>query len=127
MRMSKTHKLVVTGVVTTIAAATVLTFTRGDTAPADGIAALPQPTSEAAVVAGATKKPANPRTTPSPRATDPATQAPEPATTTAGRPPAPASKPAPSASTTAAPTSTPAPSATPTPREKNLIEMLLGL
>jgi uncharacterized membrane protein len=124
VRMSKTHKLVVTGVVTTIATATVLTFTRGDTAPAHDVAALPQATSDAPVVTDATKKPAKPRTTPSPKATDPATRTPKPAATSAAtsadKPSAPTSKPP-------APTSKPSPSATPTPGQKNLIEVLLGL
>lgn len=117
MRMSKTHKIAVTTVVTTIAAATVLTFTRPDTAVADRIASLPKSSSDSPVVAsrtpGATTEPS------------PSEKPPEPEPTKAPKPTAkPVAKP-PKATTKPAPTTHPAPSPTPTP-QKNLIEILLG-
>lgn len=122
MRMTRTHKVVVTTVVTTIATAAVLTFTRGDTAPADRIASLPQASTDAPVVAGrtpaATKKP-NPNpsaTTPTPVA--PTTPAPKPAATS-DKPSKPSAKP-PKATTD------PAPSPSPSPSPKNLLDILLG-
>ena len=120
MRMSKTHKVAVTAVVTTIATATVLTFTRGDSATADRIASLPETGSDSPLVAsrtpGATTKP-----TPTPSATksspkdDPVAQAPKPAVKTVK--PTKTTKPP-------APTTNPAPSPSPTP--KNLLQILLG-
>lgn len=121
MRMSKTHKIALTAVVTTIATASVLTFTRGDTAAADQIASLPTASNDSPIVAGrtpgATTKPTPSPTTPSPEATDPTTQAPKPVTTTSGKPSTPTTK----------PPSTSAPTPLPTPtRRKNLIEILFG-
>jgi hypothetical protein len=125
MRMSKTHKVVVSAVVTTIAAATVLTFTRGNIASADDIASLPQASNDSPVVAGrtpgATTKPTPTETSPSPKATDPATQAPKPVATTSS------SKPSTSTTKPPAPTTEPAPSPTPTPTpHKSLLDILLG-
>ena len=117
MRMSRTHKVVVSAVVTTIATASVLTFTRGDTAPADNFAALPVASNDSPVVAGRTaeaKKPKPTKTTPTPQP-DPVTQAPAPAATSDK----PTTKPA-------TPTTKPAPSPSPTPRKKSLLEWLLG-
>ena len=122
MRMSKIHKIVATAVVTTIATATVLTFTRGDSATADRIASMPETGNDSPLVAGrtpgATTKPTPTpsATTPSPT-TDPVAQATKsvaikpvkPSKATA-RPPAPTTEPAPS----------------PTPTQKNLLEILLG-
>lgn len=122
MRMSKTHKVAVTAVVTTIATATVLTFTRGDTAAADRIASLPQASNDSPVVAGrtpgATTKPTPSATTPSPKADKPVAQAPKPAET-ADQPSAPSTTKPPK------PTTAPTPSPSPTP-PKNLLEILLG-
>ncbi len=116
MRMSKIHKVAVTAVVTTIATATVLTFTRADPAPADRIASLPESSTDAPRVAartpGATTKP-----TPTPSATTPAPKA-------ASRPGGEARRHALQATKPPAPTTKPAPSPTPTP--KNLLEILLG-
>ena len=120
MRMSRTHKVVVSAVVTTIATATVLTFTRGDTAPADRIASLPQTSNDSPVVASRTPdattkpKPTPSRTTPSPEA--PATQAPKPVTTTA----------TPSKPTTKAPSPTTQPTPSPSPTRRTLLDVLLG-
>lgn len=115
MRMSKTHKIVVATVVTTIATATVLTFTRPDTAIADRIASLPQSSSDAPVVAGrtpgATTEPSPSEKTPEP------TKTPKPAAKPVVKPAKPTTKPA--------PTTNPAPSPSPTP-QKNLLEILLG-
>jgi hypothetical protein len=125
MRMSKVHKVVVTAVVTTIAAAAVLTFTRGDTATADRIAALPDASHDSPLVAGrtpgATTKPtpSASATTPSPKAGDPATQAPKPVAKTSVEAVTPTTN-------SPAPTTKPAPSPSPTPTEKNLLEILLG-
>lgn len=126
MRMSKTHKVVVTAVVTTIATAGVLTFTRGDTTTADRIASLPDASGDSPLVAGRTPgatntpTPSPSPTTSSPKATDPATQAP--------KPPVKASVGAATPTTTSSPppTAKPAPSPSPTPTEKNLLEILLG-
>jgi hypothetical protein len=121
MRMSKTHKIAVSAVLSTIAAATVLTFTRGGPATADHDASLPQSSSDSPVVAGrtpdATRKPTPSATTPTPKPTDPATTSPTTPTATSG------SKP--STPTTNPPTTEPAPSPSPTPT-KNLLEILLG-
>ncbi len=118
MRMSKTHKVVVSTVVTTIATATVLTFTRADTAPADSIASLPQSSSDSPVVGGrtpgATTEPTPAEKTPAPKPT----KAPKPEVKAVDKPSKPTTKPA--------PTTNPAPSPSPTPREKNLLEVLLG-
>lgn len=121
MRMSKIHKIVATAVVTTIATATVLTFTRGDSATPDRIASLPETGNDSPLVAsrtpGATTKPTP---TPSPSATtpsptsDPVVQTTKPA---AVNPVKPSTKPP-------APTTEPTPS--PTPTQKNLLEILLG-
>ena len=128
MRMSKVHKVVVTAVVTTIAAATVLTFTRGDSASADRFASLPHSANDSPVVAsrtpGTTTKATSPSpsaTTPSPTRADPTTKAPRPSTTTSGnQPSAPITRPSePAIQPTRAPS--------PTPREKNILEILLGL
>ncbi|WP_157412837.1 hypothetical protein [Aeromicrobium sp. Root236] len=123
MRMNKTHKVAMTAVVTTIATATVLTFTRSDTAAADRIATVPKAGNDAPIVARrdpAPKpkpKPSPDKTTPSPEATDPATQAPKPV-----------AKPKPTKTTAKpSPTTQPTPSPTPTPRKKSLLEFLLGL
>jgi hypothetical protein len=120
MRMSKTHKVVVTAVVTTIATATVLTFTRGDTAEADRFASLPVASNDSPIVATRSpghKKPKPSATTSSPKASDPATQAPKPAATTSG------SKPTTKPGT---PTTEPAPAPSPTPTKKSLLQWLLG-
>ncbi|VXB15355.1 hypothetical protein [Aeromicrobium sp. 9AM] len=119
MRMSKIHKVAVTAVVATIATATVLTFSRADTAPADHVASLPQASADAPVVAErrpeAIKKPK-----PTPRVT---TAEPKAPAVKVVKPVAKADKPAPTAKP--APT-TAAPSPTPTPTPKNLLEILLG-
>jgi hypothetical protein len=122
MRMSKIHKIVATAVVTTIATATVLTFTRGDSATADRVASLPESGNDSPLVAsrtpGATTKP-----TPTPSATttspdsDPVAPAPKPAAVKPVKPSKATTKPP-------APTTEPAPS--PTPTQKNLLEILLG-
>jgi len=125
MRTSKTHKVAMAAVVTTIATATVLTFTRSDTAAADRIASVPQAGNDAPVVAhepAATTRPkAKPKAKPSPDAAkptaDPTTQAPKPV-----------AKPTPTKTTTTPPPTTqPTPSPSPTPRKKGLLEILLGL
>lgn len=117
MRMSKTHKVAVTAVVTTIATASVLTFTRGDTAPADHIASLPKASNDAPVVAphtpDAKRKPKPTATTPEP--TQPTTPAPKPVEKTSDKP-SPTTKPA--------PTTDPTPS--PTPTHRTLLDILLG-
>lgn len=121
MRTSKIHKVAMAAVATTIATATVLTFTRGDTAAADRIASVPQAGNDAPVVAHRAPaprpkpKPSPDKTTPSPQA-DPATRAPEPAA--APKPTRTTAEPA--------PTTKPTPSPTPTPRKKSLLEFLLG-
>ena len=119
MRMSTTHKVAVTAVAATIATATVLTFSRADTAPADRIAGLPETSNDAPVVAprspDATTKP-TPKPKPSPETTQPAPQAPKPAATS-DKPSTPTTKPP-------KPPTTPAPSPSPTP--KSLLDILLG-
>ena len=121
MRMSKIHKIVATGVVTTIATAAVLTFTRGDSATANRFESLPVTANDSPLVGGrtpgATTKPTPTpsKTTPSPDS-DPVVPAPKPAarttkpSTATAKPPAPTTKPSPS----------------PTPTQKNLLEILLG-
>ncbi|MEV7397130.1 hypothetical protein [Aeromicrobium sp. NPDC092404] len=121
MRMSRTHKVAVTAVMTTIATATVLTFTRADTAPADRIASLPQASNDAPVVERRAPATSEPAPKPEPSTTTPAPKV-DPA-------PAPAPKPSRTPDEPAKPTSkpppTPAPSPSPTP-PKNLLEILLG-
>lgn len=122
MRMSKIHKIVATAVVTTIATATVLTFTRGDSATPDRIASLPETGNDSPLVGsrtpGATTKPtptpspSASATTPSPTS-DPVVQTTKPA---AAKPVKPSTKPP-------APTE---PTPSPTPTQKNLLEILLG-
>lgn len=121
MRMSKIHKIVATAVVTTIATATVLTFTRGDSATPDRIASLPETGNDSPLVASRTPgATTTPTPTPSPSATtpsptsDPVVQTTKPA---AAKPVKPSTKPP-------APTTEPTPS--PTPTQKNLLEILLG-
>jgi hypothetical protein len=121
MRMSKTHKVTVTAVMTTIATATVLTFTRADTAPADRIAALPQASNDAPVVERSTPE-ATTRPTPTPEATTPSPEASKPATQ-APKPVAKPDKPAKPTAKPAAPTTVPTPAPTPT---KSLLDILLG-
>ncbi len=120
MRMSKIHKVAVTAVVATIATATVLTFTRADTAPADHVASLPQASADSPVVAQgrpeATKRPK-----PTPSVTTPAP--PKAPAAKVVKPVAKADKPAP---TTKPVPTTAQPSPTPTPTPKNLLEILLG-
>jgi hypothetical protein len=122
MRMSKIHKIVATAVVTTIATATVLTFTRGDSATADHIASMPETGNDSPLVAsrtpGATTKPTP---TPSARTPSPKTDPVAQATKSAAIKPA---KPSKATSKPPAPTTEPAPS--PTPTQKNLLEILLG-
>lgn len=117
MRLSKIHKIMVTAVATTIATATLLTFTRGDSATADRIASLPETGNDAPRVAvrtpGATTKP-----TPTPSATTPS-----PEDEPVAQPPKPTVKPS-KTTKPPAPTTKPAPS--PTPTQKNLLEILLG-
>jgi hypothetical protein len=144
MRMTKIHKVVVTAVVTTIAAATVLTFTRGDSASTDRIASLRQPADDVPVVAERTPGTIKKATTPGPSATtasptptpaDATTKVPRPSKTTSGNPPTrpttrpvkPTKRPAAPTTRPAEPTTAPAPAPSPTPREKNLLEILLGL
>ncbi len=118
MRMSKTHKVVVSTVVTTIATATVLTFTRADTAPAGRIASLPQSSSDSPVVEGstpgATTEPTPTKTAAAPKPS----KTPKPVAEPVDQPSTPATRPV--------PTTEPAPSPSPTPRPKSLVEVLLG-
>ena len=128
MRTSKTHKIAVAGVAATIATATVLTFTRSDTAAADRIASLPQTSNDAPVVAHepapTPKTTSRPRPTPTPDAT---TGSPDAAARPSTQEPKDTAKPEPTRTTTRPPATQPTPSPSPTPREKNLIEILLGM
>jgi outer membrane biosynthesis protein TonB len=124
MRMSKIHKIVVAAVVTTIATATLLTFTRSDSASADRVASLPEKANDSPVVVASRTPGPTTRPTPTPKATtpspksDPATRAPVRTTTKSVEPSTKPTRPP-------APTTGPTPSPTPT-REKSLVEILLG-